>query len=163
MPSMAWVRGPTPKALSSDQMRDVIELFLHETGEVYAEASLMSLPIPEWGGNLVYIDLEQPEPRTIHGVFWATPFKDGIVRVAAFALRTSHQGQGHGGQAWNVFHQAAVDGGYTHVQLEVKATNVGAQRFYERRGLRIQQRLEGYYQSGLGYMMKGLLPRTHEG
>ena len=120
---MAWVPGPSPKSLASGQIRDVVELFLHETGEVYAEASVVSLPIPEWNGNLVYVDTEQAEPRTIHGVLWATPFKDGIVRVAAFVLRKDHQNHGHGGQAWHMFQRAAVDEGYTHVQLEVKANN----------------------------------------
>lgn len=163
MSTMAWVPGPSPKSLASGQIRDVVELFLHETGEVYAEASVVSLPIPEWNGNLVYVDTEQAEPRTIHGVLWATPFKDGIVRVAAFVLRKDHQNHGHGGQAWHMFQRAAVDEGYTHVQLEVKANNTGAQRFYNQRGLQVEQTLEGYYQSGLGYMMKGSLPRTLEG
>ena len=62
-----------------------------------------------------------------------------------------------------MFQRAAVDEGYTHVQLEVKANNTGAQRFYNQRGLQVEQTLEGYYQSGLGYMMKGSLPRTLEG
>ena len=43
------------------------------------------------------------------------------------------------------------------LQLEVKAENTGAQRFYERRGLSVEQELKGYYQSGLGYMMRGPL------
>ena len=39
--------------------------------------------------------------------------------------------------------------------------NLDAQRFYQRRGLSIQQELVGYYQSGLGYMMRGPLESPH--
>ena len=43
------------------------------------------------------------------------------------------------------------------VQLEVKADNTNAQRFYTRRGMTVRQELHGYYQSGLGFMMRGPL------
>ena len=93
----------------------------------------------------------------VQGVFWATPFKDDIVRVAAFVLDAEVQRMGWGGQAWDIFVHAAWNLGYRRVQLEVKAENIDAQRFYEARGLTIQQELKGYYQSGLGYMMQGAL------
>ncbi|MBL6734097.1 MAG: hypothetical protein ISP84_06100, partial [Candidatus Poseidonia sp.] len=51
---------------------------------------------------------------------------------------------------------------YRHVQLEVKAANLDAQRFYEARGLTVRATLEGYYQSGLGYMMRGPIPPPSE-
>ena len=158
MPNMAWVQGGSLLQYSADAVQNVIDLFLNETGERYAEASVRHLPIPVWDANLVLVDLEQEPPRTIQGVFYGTPFKDNIVRVAAFVIAAQHQGQNLGSEAWNRFNKEVWSKGFRHVQLEVKANNTGAQRFYLRRGLNVQQELKGYYQSGLGYMMRGPLP-----
>ena len=158
MPNMAWVQGGSLLQYSADAVQNVIDLFLNETGERYAEDSVRHLPIPVWDANLVLVDLEQESPRTIQGVFYGTPFKDNIVRVAAFVIAAQHQGQNLGSEAWNRFNKEVWSKGFRHVQLEVKANNTGAQRFYQRRGLNVQQELKGYYQSGLGYMMRGPLP-----
>ena len=158
MPNMAWVQGGSLLQYSADAVQNVIDLFLNETGERYAEDSVRHLPIPVWDANLVLVDLEQESPRTIQGVFYGTPFKDNIVRVAAFVIAAQHQGQNLGSEAWNRFNKEVWSKGFRHVQLEVKANNTGAQRFYRRRGLNVQQELKGYYQSGLGYMMRGPLP-----
>ena len=157
MAHLQWVKGTEPLKLTPQHCQQVLALFLNETGEVYSPASVRHLPIPSWGGNLILVDLEEAEPRTIRGVLWATPFKDDIVRIAAFVIAAEHQNNGFGGQAWRFFSQAAIEGGYRHVQLEVKADNTAAQRFYQRRSLEIKVPLEGYYQSGLGYMMRGPL------
>ena len=61
---------------------------------------------------------------------WATPFKDDIVRVAAFVIGGQHQGQKMGSRAWDRFTGEAWAKGFRHVQLEVKADNIAAQRFY---------------------------------
>ena len=90
-------------------------------------------------------------------MLYGTPFKDDIVRVAAFVVAGEHQRKALGGQAWERFCVEAWKKGFRRVQLEVKAENLDAQRFYERRGLKIHQELVGYYQSGLGYMMQGPL------
>lgn len=158
MSSPTWHQGVRPSDLDSSRVQQVLRLFLQETGEHYSEASVRHLPIPAWGGNLVLLDKEQPLSAPIQGVLWATPFKDDIVRVAAFVIEAGAQRQGHGGRAWDCFVEAAWKEGYRHVQLEVKAANLDAQRFYQARGLTVQTRLEGYYQSGLGYMMRGPLP-----
>ena len=158
MPKMAWVQGGSLLQYSADAVQNDIDLFLNETGERYAEASVRHLPIPVWDANLVLVDLEQEPPRTIQGVFYGTPFKENIVRVAAFVIAAQHQGQNLGSEAWNRFNKEVWSKGFRHVQLEVKANNTGAQRFYRRRGLNVQQELKGYYQSGLGYMMRGPLP-----
>lgn len=157
MPKLAWVPGPRPLDYVTSGVANVIELFKQETGERYAEASVRHLPIPVWDGNLILVDLEEQEPRTIQGVFYGTPFMDDIVRVAAFVVAGQHQGQGWGHEAWMRFNSEAWKRGFRRVQLEVKASNGGAQRFYQQRGLEIQQELNGYYQSGLGYMMRGPL------
>ncbi len=159
---MRWVNGATPLDLSPTAVERVLALFLNETGERYSESSVRHLPIPAWGGNLVLVDPSSSDPNRIQGLLWATPFKDDIVRVAAFAIDHTLQGQGWGTQAWESFTRAAWANGYRRVQLEVKAENDGAQRFYKARGLTIQTTLEGYYQSGLGYMMQGPLPQPEE-
>mgnify|MGYP001363085298 FL=1 len=159
MPSMAWLQGGSLLDYTDEAVQDVINLFLNETGERYAEASVRHLPIPVWDANLVLVDLDQEPPRTIQGVFFGTPFKENIVRVAAFVIAAKHQGNDHGTEAWNRFNKEVWMKGFRQVQLEVKAENTGAQRFYQRRGLTVQTELNGYYQSGLGYMMRGpLLP-----
>lgn len=157
MPDLQWIPGPSPLELSTRQVEQIIALFLDETDERYAEASVRHLPIPVWNGNLLLLDMDEPVPRTVHGVLWTTPFKEDIVRVAAFVIAEPHQGQGFGGQGWTRFEREAWSKGFRRVQLEVKAENRGAQRFYEVRGMSVQQPLEGYYQSGLGYMMRGPL------
>ncbi len=155
MANLHWIEGIEPLNLTPQHCQQVLTLFLNETGEVYSPASVRHLPIPSWGGNLVLVDLEENEPRTIQGVLWATPFKDDIVRIAAFVIASDHQDKGMGGAAWRLFSKAAFEKGYRQVQLEVKAENTAAQRFYIRRFLEIKLPLEGYYQSGLGYMMRG--------
>ena len=86
MPTMAWIQGASLLDYTPGAVQNVIDLFLTETGERYAEASVRHLPIPVWDANLVLVDLEQEPPRTIHGVFYGTPFKEDIVRVAAFVI-----------------------------------------------------------------------------
>ena len=161
MVHMAWVPGGRPLDYTAKHLEHVLTLLLQETGERYAEASLRHLPIPEWDANLILVDLDEEQPRGIHGVLYGTPFKGDIVRVAAFVVSKEHQRKSLGGQAWDRFCNEAWAKGFRHVQLEVKADNLDAQRFYQRRGLSIQQELVGYYQSGLGYMMRGPLESPH--
>ncbi|MGA0352403.1 MAG: hypothetical protein ACO3NY_01985, partial [Poseidonia sp.] len=78
MPTMAWVPGLRPLDYGPAAVSEVIQLFKDETGERYAEASVRHLPIPEWNGNLILVDLDEREPRTIQGVFYGTPFMDDI-------------------------------------------------------------------------------------
>ena len=153
MSTLAWVPCPTPSELTGTDCQTVLDLFWNETGEVYTETSVRLLPIPEWPGNLMLIDQASPQP-TIEGVLWATPFKDDIVRIAAFVLHDRHQGQGWGSRVWAKFVESMLQEGYGQVQLEVKAANHRAQSFYQRRGLTVQTELVGYYSSGLGYMMR---------
>ena len=157
MPRMVWMPGGRLLDYTENAVQDVIDLFRDETGERYAEASVRHLPIPEWDANLVLVDAEQEPPRKIEGVFFGTPFKEDIVRIAAFVIAKKHQGQAHGSRAWLRFNKEAWKRGFRHVQLEVKADNVRAQHFYAQRGLSVLQELDGYYQSGKGYMMRGPL------
>jgi len=51
--------------------------------------------------------------------------------------------------------EVALSAGKTTIQLEVKAENARAQKFYTMRNLKVVQHLSNYYASGLGYLMKG--------
>lgn len=156
MSTMEWVPCPSPSDLTSSECQTVLDLFWNETGEVYSETTVRLLPVPAWSGNMMLVNKEHEQP-VIEGVLWATPFKDDIVRIAAFVLHRRHQGKGWGTLAWERFVKTMVDEGYGQVQLEVKAANHRAQAFYQQRGMSIQRELVGYYASGLGYMMRGPL------
>jgi ribosomal protein S18 acetylase RimI-like enzyme len=47
--------------------------------------------------------------------------------------------------------------GINHVQLEVKCSNTEAQNFYRKRGMEIIRRIDLYYKTEHGYMMRGNL------
>ena len=146
-----WCLGPSPKSLDRPTIEVVKQLFLDQTGERYVEASVRSLPIPEWGGNLVLLD----ENNLLRGLLWTNKFSEKRVRVVAFAIDSDFKGQGLGSQAWNHLLAAARADGHTEVQLEVRGDNLHAIEFYRRRGMEIVDTLEGYYKAGVGYVMRG--------
>ncbi len=148
-----WIIGKSPKILDSSVIENIKQLFLQETGEVYFEGSIRSLPIQDWGGNLLLVD--RNNSNRIKGLLWATKFSKERARIVAFAIDKELQGQGFGSEAWNLFIQACVEDGHSEVQLEVKADNKSAIDFYRKRGLKVIDKLEGYYQSGLGLVMRG--------
>tara|TARA_B110000438_G_scaffold197286_1_gene188778 strand:+ start:106 stop:519 length:414 start_codon:yes stop_codon:yes gene_type:complete len=129
----------------------VKQLFLDQTGERYAEASVRSLPIPEWGGNLVLLD----ENGMLRGLLWANKFSESRVRIVAFAIDSDYKGNGFGSEAWLILLNAARNDGHNEVQLEVRGDNQFAIDFYRRRGLEIVGTLDGYYKAGVGYVMRG--------
>tara|TARA_B100001093_G_scaffold12503_2_gene11601 strand:+ start:17237 stop:17728 length:492 start_codon:yes stop_codon:yes gene_type:complete len=156
MSNIQWVYGMEPQSMPDDWRQRIIELFLRETGEVYADVSLASLNIPKWEGNLLLIDNETyPEAESLKGLLWSLPFLEDGVRVAAFVVEQQYQSHGHGSDAWDHLIEHAQSLGKKTIQLEVKADNTRAQDFYQKRGLAIVEKLEHYYQSGLGYMMRG--------
>jgi len=129
----------------------VKQLFLDQTGERYAEASVRSLPIPEWGGNLVLLD----DNGMIRGLLWANKFSEERVRIVAFAIDSDYKGNGFGSEAWLILLNAARNDGHKEIQLEVRGDNQFAIDFYRRRGLEIVGTLDGYYKAGVGYVMRG--------
>ena len=148
-----WIVGKSPKSLDNSTIEDIKQLFLRETGEVYFEGSIRNLPIQDWGGNLLLID--RNNENNVKGLLWATKFSRERARIVAFAIDEEFQGQGFGSEGWNLFIQACVEAGHSEVQLEVRADNQAAVDFYRRRGLEVIGKLEGYYQSGLGLIMRG--------
>lgn len=148
-----WCLGPTPKSMSDLQIEIIRQLFLDQTGEVYAKESVRSLPIPEWGGNLLLLD----ENNMIRGLLWANKFGIFRTRVVAFVIDSEFKGKGFGSIAWDMYMKVAKAEGLNEVQLEVRSDNEMAIGFYRRRGLEIIENLDGYYQSGQGYVMRGQL------
>ncbi|MAV02978.1 MAG: hypothetical protein CMA19_01730 [Euryarchaeota archaeon] len=146
-----WCLGPSPKSLDDATVEVVRQLFLDQTGERYAEASVKTLPIPEWGGNLVLLD----DNNMIRGLMWANKFSTSRVRIVAFAIDSDYKGKGFGAQAWDFLVEAARHDGHSEIQLEVRGDNEFAIDFYRKRGLEIISKLEGYYKSGIGYVMRG--------
>ena len=146
-----WCLGPSPKSLDMPTIEVVKQLFLDQTGERYAEASVRSLPIPEWGGNLVLLD----DNGMLRGLLWANKFSESRVRIVAFAIDSDYKGNGFGSEAWLILLNAARNDGHNEVQLEVRGDNQFAIDFYRRRGLEIVGTLDGYYKAGVGYVMRG--------
>lgn len=156
MTNIQWVYGIEPESMPEAWRKRIIQLFLEETGELYADVSLSALNIPKWEGNLLLVDQETyPEPSSLHGLMWSIPFLESGIRIAAFVVSEQHQSKGLGGEAWRHLLQHAQSLGKKTIQLEVKAENTRAQKFYRQRGMEVIQQIEHYYQSGLGYVMKG--------
>ena len=148
-----WCLGPNPKSLDDATVEVIKQLFLDQTGERYAGASVRSLPIPEWEGNLLLLD----ENNMIRGLLWANKFNEKRVRVVAFAIDSDYKGNGYGSQAWEILVEAVRNDGHSEIQLEVRGDNQFAIDFYRRRGLEVVSTLEGYYKAGIGYVMRGMI------
>ena len=146
-----WCLGPSPKSLDMPTIEVVKQLFLDQTGERYAEASVRSLPIPEWGGTLVLLD----DNGMLRGLLWANKFSESRVRIVAFAIDSDYKGKGFGSEAWLILLNAARNDGHNEIQLEVRGDNRFAIDFYRRRGLEVVDTLNGYYKAGVGYVMRG--------
>jgi len=151
MMGVRWCLGPSPKSLDMPTIEVVKQLFLDQTGERYAEASVRSLPIPEWGGNLVLLD----DNGMLRGLLWANKFSESRVRIVAFAIDSDYKGKGFGSEAWLILLNAARNDGHNEIQLEVRGDNRFAIDFYRRRGLEVVDTLNGYYKAGVGYVMRG--------
>ncbi|MEL0101417.1 MAG: GNAT family N-acetyltransferase [Euryarchaeota archaeon] len=146
-----WRNGISPRKLDEASIERIRQLFFDQTGEEYARISIQTLPIPEWGGNLMLFD----QNNFIRGLLWANRLPPNKIRIVAFVIDEDYISNGYGSKAWGLLVNSAREEGIREIQLEVKASNSNAINFYENRGLKIVQKLEGYYQSGLGYVMKG--------
>jgi len=64
------------------------------------------------------------------------------------AVHPNYRGRGIGSALLRQFEKEALDRGATHVYLEVRRSNVRAQRFYLRWGYRVVGVKEAYYSNG---------------
>ncbi len=160
---LTWCTGTTPGSWPDAWAMAACRLFEAETGEFYTPTSLGALPVPTWPGNLLLLEHEANEDvatlpsERLRGVLWCTPFQDRDLRIVAFAIERSFQGAGYGSEGWRLAMDAGRARGLTSTRLEVRSENHAAIRFYERRGLRVTQELQGYYRDGLGLLMTGPL------
>lgn len=152
--SLQWNVSSRPIDLSQEHKLQIINLFQEQTGEKYTIHSLNCLQIPSWEGNLI---LENEQSNSIEGVFWSHPIGTNTVRVAAFVLSKEVQSQGIGTRIWEHCSKLFSQKGFSKIVLEVRGDNQRAISFYQRKGLKINETLLGYYSSGPGYSMEGLL------
>jgi len=156
-----WRHGLSPSQLSIEWTTRVQQLFLEGTGEDYFIGSIQSLPVPDWNGNFMLFGSEDSHQDAMRGLLWTTPFKEDTVRIVSFVLDEGARGKGWGSLVWNLMADQLLPAGFAFVQLEVRATNVGAISFYRKRGLEVVEELHGYYRQGLGYVMRGPLRHHH--
>lgn len=133
-------------------MKQVHQLILDTTGEVYPIPRLRTLPLDPDFGNWSCWD----GPDLI-GILWAMRLSQRTARILAFSVSTPAQGGGLGGRAWNRFAERANAVGIREVQLEVRDGNEVAIELYTSRGLRPVGRLEGFYGGERGWLMRGPL------
>jgi ribosomal protein S18 acetylase RimI-like enzyme len=73
-------------------------------------------------------------------------FGDTEAHLNLLAVDSAHQRRGLGRGLMNWLHESALTAGTLVLGLELRASNVGAQRFYEAVGYRASGLLPGYYQ-----------------
>lgn len=158
MTDIQWVYGIKPELMTLQWRQRIIDLFLSETQEIYQDSSIINLSIPEWDGNLMLIDRDlYPEVESLKGILWCKPFMEDSLRVVAFVLDKQFQSKGYGGKVWEFMTRSLKSQGLNYVQLEVKCSNTDAQNFYRKRGMEIIRRIDMYYKTEHGYMMRGNL------
>jgi ribosomal-protein-alanine N-acetyltransferase len=73
-------------------------------------------------------------------------YGDEIAHLDLLAVGRSYRRTGVGRQLLEWLEKCAVVAGIFNIDLEVRAGNAGARRFYERMGYRLLDQLPGYYQ-----------------
>lgn len=134
----------------------VTELFKVETGEVYTDTTFRMLGIPEWHGNKLLIDTKlYPLPDSLMGVLWSKPIFDNRIRIVSLVLDVEAQNQNYGTEVLTELKSNAKSDGKHMIQLEVRKSNVKAQNFYSRHGLKIDKTIRDYYSNEDGLLMIG--------
>ena len=134
----------------------VTELFKVETGEVYTDTTFRMLGIPEWHGNKLLIDTKlYPLPDSLMGVLWSKPIFDNRIRIVSLVLDVEAQNQNYGTEVLTELKSNAKSDGKHMIQLEVRKSNVKAQNFYSRHGLKIDKTIRDYYSNEDGLLMVG--------
>lgn len=136
----------------------VTELFKIETGEIYNDTTFRMLGIPEWHGNKLLVDTKlYPQPDSLMGVLWSKPIFDDRIRIVSLVLDVQAQNQNYGTEVLTELKSKAKSDGKHMIQLEVRKSNVKAQNFYSRHGLKIDKTINGYYSNEDGLLMIGEL------
>jgi len=136
----------------------ITELFKSETGESYTENTFRMLSIPEWYGNKILIDTSlYPLPESLMGVMWSKPLLENRIRIVALVIDKKVQNNSHGTMILDDVIGHSKSEGKTMIQLEVRKSNIKAQKFYSRHGLKIEKTLSNYYSNDDGFLMVGEL------
>ncbi len=150
--------GPKPEDMSINWQSKVTELFKTETGETYSETTFSMLGIPEWYGNKLLIDSSlYPSADSLMGVMWCKPLLNDRIRIVALVLNNEVQNNSHGSEIINEVISLSKNQGKKHIQLEVRKSNIRAQNFYSRHGLKVEQTIANYYSNEDGLVMSSKL------
>tara|TARA_B100000424_G_scaffold257548_1_gene238575 strand:- start:714 stop:1148 length:435 start_codon:yes stop_codon:yes gene_type:complete len=136
----------------------ITELFKSETGENYSENTFKMLNIPEWYGNKILIDTSlYPLPESLMGIIWSKPLMENRIRIVSLVIDKKAQNNSHGTMILDDIIGHSKSEGKTMIQLEVRKSNIKAQKFYSRHGLKIEKTLSNYYSNEDGLLMVGEL------
>ena len=136
----------------------ITELFKTETGENYSENTFRMLNIPEWYGNKILIDTSlYPLPESLMGIIWSKPLMENRIRIVSLVIDKKAQNNSHGTMILDDIIGHSKSEGKTIIQLEVRKSNIKAQKFYSRHGLKIEKTLSNYYSNEDGLLMVGEL------
>ena len=136
----------------------ITELFKSETGENYSENTFRMLNIPEWYGNKILIDTSlYPLPESLMGIIWSKPLMENRIRIVSLVIDKKAQNNSHGTMILDDIIRHSKSEGKTIIQLEVRKSNIKAQKFYSRHGLKIEKTLSNYYSNEDGLLMVGEL------
>ena len=134
----------------------ITELFKSETGENYSENTFRMLNIPEWYGNKILIDTSlYPLPESLMGIIWSKPLMENRIRIVSLVIDKKAQNNSHGTMILDDIIGHSKSEGKTIIQLEVRKSNIKAQKFYSRHGLKIEKTLSNYYSNEDGFLMVG--------
>ena len=123
----------------------ITELFKSETGENYSENTFRMLNIPEWYGNKILIDTSlYPLPESLMGIIWSKPLMENRIRIVSLVIDKKAQNNSHGTMILDDIIGHSKSEGKTIIQLEVRKSNIKAQKFYSRHGLKIEKTLSNY-------------------
>lgn len=98
--------------------------------------------------------LVAPGARRLRG-FGVMYFATAEAHLLLLAVRPEDRGRGLGRSLLHWLELSAQACGIGTVYLEVRADNIGAQRFYHRLGYRILGRLRGYYEGRVSALCMG--------
>jgi ribosomal protein S18 acetylase RimI-like enzyme len=111
---------------------------------------------PAWPADRVLCHIKRTDSVVLTARFQGHPagplagfaimqFGDDRAHLNLLAVETEHQRRGLGRQLMNWLHDSALVAGTWILGLELRATNVGAQRFYESLGYKLNGVMPGYY------------------
>ena len=108
---------------------------------------------PTWPADRVLCHIKRTDSVVLTARFHGTlagfaimQFGDDRAHLNLLAVETTHQRRTLGRQLMNWLHESALVAGTFLLGLELRASNSGAQHFYEALGYRVEGVMPGYYQ-----------------